>query len=115
MRLELCEMEGGGGAIVTVEGEVGFSEVQALKMKLDQALKVKGKGLAVDLSGVNFIASDGLGVLIRTQAHAAKEGKGFALVQPPARIMELLTKTQLTRIFTICPTLEEALIAAQGP
>ena len=75
MRLEVCDIEGGSGSVVALSGEVGFGEVQELKIRLDSALKLGGKALLLDLAKVSFIASDGLGALIRTRAHAERLGR----------------------------------------
>ena len=109
MRLEVCDIEGGGGSVMALSGEVGFSEVQELKARLDSALKLGGRALLLDMANVSFIASDGLGALIRTRAHAEQLGKTFLLVRPQARILDLLEKTQLTKIFTIYASLEDAM------
>lgn len=109
MRLDVCEVAGGGGSIVALGGEVGFSEVQELKSRLDRVLKGQGGGLVIDLGEMSFIASDGLGVLIRTRAHAEQAGKVFILARPQPRILDLMKKTKLTDIFTICDSLEEGL------
>jgi anti-sigma B factor antagonist len=109
MKLEICDVGGSCGAIVTLTGEVGFSETRELMTLLDQVLQADARGLVLDLADLSFIASDGLGVLIRTQAHAEKLGKPFLLVRPQKRILDLLEKTCLTRVFTIFPNMEDAL------
>ena len=109
MRLEVCDIGGGSGSVATLSGEVGFGEVQELKARLDSAHKLGGRALLLDLANVSFIASDGLGVLIRVRTHAEQLGKMFLLVRPQGRILELLQKTQLTKIFTIYGTLEDAM------
>ena len=65
----------------------------------------------VDLSEVTFIASDGLGVLIMSHTEARDAGKVFDLIHPQPHIVGLLRKTQLTRLFKIYPSVDEALAA----
>jgi anti-sigma B factor antagonist len=67
----------------------------------------------VDLSEVSFIASDGLGALIQAHTDAEEAGKAFELIHPQPHIVGLLRKTQLTRLFKIYPSVDEALAAGQ--
>ena len=108
MKLEVSDFAGWSGKLVTVSGELGFSEVTELKGRLDEVLKGDAQAILLDLGGMSFVASDGLGVLIRARAHAEQLGKKFALVRPQERIFDLLKKTWLTKIFTIHATMEEA-------
>jgi len=107
--MEICDVGGNCGAIVALAGEVGFSETRELMTLLDQVLHADSRAVVLDLVDLNFIASDGLGVLIRTQAHAEKLGKPFLLVRPQKHILTLLEKTRLTKVFTIFPNMEDAL------
>ena len=92
--------------MVSLSGEIGFSEVEELERGLHEALDAEGAVL-VDLGGVSFIASDGLGALIRTRTQA--KGRKFLLIHPQPHILDILRKTQLTRFFTVCDTLDEGL------
>lgn len=97
----------GKGTVLSVSGEIGFSEVPELERGLGQAM-CSGGPVLVDLSGVSFIASDGLGAFIRAQTQAHQRGVLLLLVHPQPQILGVLCKTQLTKFFRIYPSLEEA-------
>ena len=78
-------------------------------MGLDEALLAHPSSVLVDLSLVTFIASDGLGVLIDVQRKAESDGRTFDLVHPQPHILGMLRKTQLTRLFKIFDTVDDAL------
>lgn len=109
MKLEIKDVQGKSGTILTIGGEVGFSEVSDLKCSLEEALNADSGAVLLDLSELSFVASDGLGVFIRARANAEERGKEFFLLSPQPRIFDLLHKTQLDKIFTICHTMDEAL------
>lgn len=109
MKLTVRQVEGKSGTVVAIDGEIGYSEIRELKSGLDKVLGTDAAAVLVDLAEVSFIASDGLGVFIRARAKAEEHGKAFLLVGPQPRIHELLSKTQLTKIFSVCPSLDEAL------
>ena len=109
MNVEIRDVDGAPGKVLAFSGEVGFSEVPQLKSLFDEVMTGESRAILVDLGDVNFIASDGLGAFIRARANAEERGKAFFLVQPQPRILELLRKTQLTRIFTVCPSVADAM------
>ena len=108
MNLTISERPDWNGIIVQIGGEVGFSEAPLLLERMDELFEGATSGVALDLEQMSFIASDGLGALIRIRAHADKKGKSLTLLRPQKMIRELLEKTQLTRIFRICDTIDEA-------
>ena len=109
MKLNVSQVEGKSGTVVAIGGEIGYSEIQELKLGLDDVLGTDSGALLIDLEHVSFIASDGLGVFIRARAKAEEHGKAFFLVRPQPRIHELLCKTQLTKIFSVCSSMDIAL------
>ena len=109
MKLNISQVEGKSGTVVAIGGEIGYSEIQELKRGPDGVLATDADALLIDLEDVSFIASDGLGVFIRARAKAEQHGKAFLLVRPQPRIHELLRKTQLTRIFSVCVSMDKAL------
>ena len=94
--------------MVSLSGEIGFSEVEELERGLHEALDAEGAVL-VDLGGVSFIASDGLGALIRTHTLTQAQGRKLILIHPQPHVLDILRKTQLTKLFTVCDTLDEGL------
>ena len=109
MNTRIETAEDGRCAVVCVEGEIGFTEVPTLHQAISDVIESDSQAVFVDLSAVSFIASDGLGALILAHTEAESAGKELDLIHPQPHIAGLLRKTQLTRLFKIYPTVDEAL------
>lgn len=59
------------------------------------------KSVLLDLSGVSFVDSSGLGALVSGYNSMKKRGGSVALVAVPGRIRELLELSRLTSVFPI--------------
>lgn len=64
--------------------------------------------LAMELSGLAFFDSAGLGVLIGTAKRARAGGGGLCLAGARQNVLSVLRVTGLTRVMPAFPTLEEA-------
>jgi anti-sigma B factor antagonist len=73
--------------VVTIAGEVTFSNVNGLGRELASVLNAGARNLVVDLREVAFIDSSGLSALLTASAQARERGGAVALVhgaQPPS-------------------------------
>jgi anti-anti-sigma factor len=74
--------------VVSIAGEVTFSNVAGLGHALDDALSDGVQNVVVDLTEVSFIDSSGLSALITASARARERGGALALVlangEPPS-------------------------------
>ena len=75
-------------------------------------LEESGKHLVVDLSGVSFIDSSGLGALLSGYKNANLRSGWFALAGLQPRVQSMFELTRLHRVFEIFPTVEAALAKA---
>jgi anti-sigma B factor antagonist len=93
----------GDWAIVSASGEVDIASAPALS---DAISTVSGPGALVilDLTGVSFMDSTGLSVLIRGFKALRDVGGELRIVVTGARIPRLLAVTRLDRIFLTYPT-----------
>jgi anti-sigma B factor antagonist len=94
--------------VVAVSGEVDVYSAPALKESLTELLKSGVKTVVVDLSGVAFLDSTGLGALVEARAATTEAGGTLPLVCSQERILKLFTITGLDGVFSIHPTVEEA-------
>lgn len=67
--------------------------------------------LILDLSGVEFIDSAGLGALMILYGNMKVRGGQFRLVAPSPRVRDVLTLTHTDAILPIDPTVEASLAA----
>lgn len=68
--------------IVAPSGEIDMSTVGAFREAIAEATAEAPEHLVVDLSGVSFIDSSGLGAVIEANERAKRAGRGFAVVAP---------------------------------
>jgi anti-sigma B factor antagonist len=70
--------------------------------------------IVIDLSGVDYIDSGGIGILVGLHLSAKSRGGDLKLVSPSQRVEEVLGRTKLNSIFSICKTIDDALAAFSG-
>ena len=71
--------------------------------------------LLIDLSGVPFVDSAGLGALIGGIRRVRELGGDVAVACPRPTLTRLLRTTGFDRIVTVTPTLEEAIVTLSAP
>jgi anti-sigma B factor antagonist len=100
--------------IVAVSGEVDVYSAPALKESLTEQLQSGATKLIVDLTGVAFLDSTGLGALVEARAATTDAGGSLLLVCSQERILKLFTITGLDGVFSIYPTVGEAVDALRA-
>jgi len=87
-----------GGCVLHVEGEFDLAVVDEF---LEWALPcVEGAdAVEIDLQGISFIDSSGLGALVRVRNDAVAQGKPLTLVNPSHATLRLLELTGLQDVF----------------
>lgn len=99
-----------GVLIVRITGEVDMHVVDEFRETVDHALETSGvRYLLLDLKGVTFIDSSGLGVILgRYKKLAARGGKMLAIgVRPQVR--RLFEFSGILKLIKICASETEAL------
>jgi anti-sigma B factor antagonist len=92
-----------GREVVAVRGEIDVATSPALREELYQLIDGGAREVVVDLSGLGFIDSSGLGVLVAALKHMRERDGQLVLsglVQPALRVFEI---TDLTTLFTLEP------------
>lgn len=94
--------------VLTPSGDVDPHVAPALERVAQSRIKDGDVRLAIDLSAANVLTSLGLQVLIRIQRSTrAAEGK-LVLFGLTAMAREILEKTRLDTVLTVCKDLDEA-------
>lgn len=86
-----------------------MSEAGELKGRLEQLADRALSPIVVDLTEVSFISSAGLGALISARLKGRRHGGQIHLVNPQPAVLRVLETTQLTRVFDVFPTVDQAL------
>jgi anti-sigma B factor antagonist len=90
-----------GLAAVAVSGEVDITTAPDLRAWLTKVLDDGAADVVVDLSGVAFMDSSGLSVLVGAHRRLARIGGRLGVVGVSPMMSRLLTVTGLARIFDL--------------
>jgi anti-sigma B factor antagonist len=99
----------GSAAVVRVRGSAGMEEADHFRRRLERLAEQPIAIIALDLAGLEFISSAGLGALISAHKKARPHDGRIRLVNPQPLILRVLETTRLTSVFEVFGTLEEAL------
>ena len=95
-----------------LEGEVDVYTAPQLRSALEEQVAMGRTSLVLDLEGVGFLDSTGLGVLVGRLKATRQLGGWFGVVCTSERILRLLAITGLDRVLPIHETVESAIEAA---
>jgi anti-sigma B factor antagonist len=102
MSLEIEQRENEGVVILDLKGRITVgSEAGALREKVS-ALNAAGvRNLVLELKGVDYIDSTGLGALVMCATSLRRNGGNIKLVNLNRRNIELLVMTKLETVFEV--------------
>ena len=85
-------------------GEIDATTAPALRTSVYEAIDANpGSIVTVDLSGVEFLDSTGLGVLVGALKHARTTGGDIAIDGAPSHVWKVFQITGLDKVFTAQP------------
>jgi anti-sigma B factor antagonist len=98
--MQLEEKVVGDVVVVTVTGDItlGSGDV-GLRDKVRSLIQQGHKKMVLDLGGVSYMDSSGLGELVHVYATMKNKGGALKLVNLTKRINDLLTITKLVTVF----------------
>ena len=79
-------------------GEIDISNAHYFKKQLETAVTEKKQNISIDLSGLNYIDSTGLGVIIGVYGSVKKEGLSVKIINPKDNVKKLLIISGLDKI-----------------
>ena len=100
--------------VIAVTGEVDLFTAPELKERLVELIDSGQRQIIIDLSETTFLDSTGLGVLIGALKRLRASDGELVIVNQEASIAKTFEITGLDQIFTIRPTLADALTAFGG-
>jgi anti-sigma B factor antagonist len=111
MNLKMEERLDQGITIVSCHGRIMFGEeANALRDSLKQALS-KTPRMVLNLSGVTYIDSGGLGTLVGVYSSARGAGADIKLTGLGQRLRDVLQITKLATVFEVYDSEQEAVAA----
>ena len=108
MDLDLDVTERNGVAVLAVKGEVDVYTAPRLREKLVELVTQGKHRIVVDLEGVEFLDSTGLGVLVGGLKRVRSHNGDLGLVCTQHRILKVFEITGLTKVFSIHDTVDDA-------
>ena len=100
----------GDVTILDLKGKMTLGEGdELLKDKINSLIHQGQKKLLLNLEGVPYIDSAGLGEIVRTYTTVSRQGGNLKLVNLTKRITDLLSITKLLTVFETFETEPEAL------
>lgn len=101
MALQVNIEENADNTVVRVAGEVDAQSADELRGHLLQAA---GGRLVVDLSGVTFLDSAGLGALVSAHRVVAERGGAMAVTGAHGMVREVLAASRLDTVLDVRPS-----------
>jgi anti-sigma B factor antagonist len=90
----------GNVALIDLKGRVTLGEgVETLRDKINSLLHQGHRNLILNLSGVDYLDSAGLGEIVGTYATVRRQGGSLKLLGLTSRIRDLLSITKLLTVF----------------
>jgi anti-sigma B factor antagonist len=111
MELQVNTYVEAGHTVLEVFGEVDVHTAPALRDRMADGVDSGPHDLVVDLSGVDFLDSTGLGVLVGGLTRARAAGGDLSLVCSRIPLLRLLEITGLDEVFVIHATAAAAVAA----
>jgi|YelNatPaOPRAMG01_1025707.scaffolds.fasta_scaffold00047_46 anti-sigma B factor antagonist len=104
--------------ILRIQGTLlGGPEGEEFRRVLYEAVRRERNRIVLDLSGVHWMNSSGLGMLVAGLSTIRASGGEMVLANVPDRVLRPLQLTRLEGVFKILPSVEEAIaeLRAEGP
>ncbi len=108
MALDIQETNREGVEILKLKGRLTISESAALREKITEITAASKHQVVMDLSGLEYIDSTGLGNLVIYYTTMKKAGGALKLVNLNKRNIELLLLTKLHTIFEVFDDVSDA-------
>ena len=113
--MEIAERLVGDITVLDLKGKMTLGEGdELLKDKINSLLGGGKKKLVLNLEGVPYIDSAGLGEIVRTFTTVSRQGGSLKLLNLTKRIEDLLAITKLLTVFETFDTEAEAIKSFTG-
>jgi anti-sigma B factor antagonist len=93
--------------VLTLRGDLDYGECASFRMSIDRILKSAPPATIVDLSGLEYLDSSGLGLLLSLSKEYGAQGGKLVLITNET-VDNILSLTRLSGIFTTASDMDEA-------
>jgi anti-anti-sigma factor len=91
----------GSSALLRIRGDLDLQVVDQVTEALTQLEAAGPELLVIDVSGLSFMDSTGMGAIAAAHIRAMEAGRRFAIVRPPAGVRQAFDRTRLDEVITI--------------
>lgn len=109
--MEVRQSEISGTALIEVEGDIDLFQSRALREAIADLIAAGKSRLIIDLAGVAYIDSSGLGVLISARTQLKKAGGDLKISRITDSVRNVVTLTRLNQLLDFYDDIDEALAA----
>lgn len=99
----------GQARVVTLAGEIDLRTSPTLHARLLEEVESRPQRIILDLSGVTYVDSSGVGTMVDVKRQTERRGGKMALVGLQSRVKAVFEVTRLDNFFEICDSLAQAL------
>lgn len=100
---------------VKLQGNFDSSEVTKLRNELLPIVQNESTNMLVDLSGLAYVMSEGLGQFVNLVVEARKTSSRVVFFSPTPLVDTVIKTSNLNKLFKITATREEAIEALKAP
>ncbi len=111
-----CSVQSHNGVVVVrVDGDVDVANTLALRDTLAEAMSNERATVLLDLGGVDFLDSAGVGLLVSAHRRAQASSRVLAIADVSPTVARVLQLTRTDRVLRVLPSVEEALEVLASP
>ncbi|WKU03939.1 STAS domain-containing protein [Micromonospora sp. HUAS LYJ1] len=112
MEFTLSTRREGAGTVVEVAGDLDMSTTPQLRERLREVVEGGARVVVVDLTGVGFMDSSGLGALVVAYRELRERNGWLGLAGVRRSVRTVLSITSVDQVITIFDTVRDAEAAA---
>ena len=98
--------------VLPLQGEIDLHVSPRISQKLAEMIKLKPSRMVIDLSGVTYIDSSGLAILISAMQDVEDYGGRFAIAGLQENVRTIFETARLDKVFLMYPHVDAALAAS---
>lgn len=102
-------------AVITISGRLDAATVNQLDRAFTEAQAARNRVFIIDMSGLHYVSSSGLRVLLTGRNNARRRGGDVLLCGLTSSVREVFDMVGFTGVFNIYASFEQAQEAATGP
>ncbi|MEK6794446.1 MAG: STAS domain-containing protein [Spirochaetota bacterium] len=108
MEINVREIAGTGVIILDIKGEIDLYNAPDIKDNIKTQIDKGKKKIIINLKGVSYIDSSGIGALISSLSNLKKVGGGLKIIHVYDSVKKVFELTKLTSFFEIYNNEDEA-------